>query len=217
MDDPDEDRGSEYAGDGFKAPVLTPAQLDHWTNRNSDKIHRESVVIPLVAASDEKVTTKRIKFTISGTLATRLQKPNVMGAKWDLFELISKQEGITLTKVETVKFPKAKKAVAVAGTEKVATKYMVVSADKVIKDGFTSQSAARAEAIRLVNSDEGTDANYTEAEVRGYLVREGAGRALVKVARPESETVEVELKLTFTEPKVNAKPIKYVVLFDYHH
>jgi hypothetical protein len=216
MDDPDQDRGSENAGSGFKAPLLTRPQMGRWVTSNINKIHRDSVVIPLVAEKDEKETTKKVKFTVSGKLATRLQKTNDWQAQWDLYWLVYAEYGMTLTKVTTIKFPKAKKAVAVTGTAKVVTRYMIVSDDKVVQQDFISQAAARAEAIRLVNSDEKADINHTDVEVRGYLVRDGAGRAIVKISRPEADTAEIELMLTFTEPKANAKVATYQVMFDYH-
>lgn len=221
-DDPDCDRGSENAGDGYMTELMTPAQTDLYSHVHADKIKRDSVVIPLCAEEDVKTTVKKTKMVVPGNILREVQQ---FGSSFDLTLLAYKLFGPTVTKVKLVKAIKPKKAVAAATEGKTVVKYQIISLNShfgantpvVVSDGLESQAAARAEAILIVNSEEGKDRAYVNLEVRAYLVREDGNPALVTVSRPTPEGSEVEVEVTFSAPKSNAKVASYYVEFNYHN
>lgn len=218
-DDPDCDRGDARTGAGSTTELMTPAQTDLYSHVHAVKIKRDSAVIPLCAEEDVKITVKKIKMAVLGNILHEVQQ---FGSSFDFTLLAYKLFGPTVIKVQLVKDIKPKKAVASATEGKTVVKYQIISLNthfgantpEVVSVGFESQAAARAEAIRIVNSEEKKDRAYVNLEVHAYLVREDGNPALVTISRPTPERSEVEV--TFSAPKPKAKIASYYVEFDYH-
>jgi len=208
---------SPRTGYGFRSEMLAPQTVSSFFNINYDDIAARSVVVPVCAKDEAVISSKKAKMTLNGAeFATWVSKRQV---DYMVFAEAYAKFGVHLAKVTVTKMPKARKAVASATEGKSVTRYSIKIADEntVVATGFESQSEARVEAIRIVNSDAPNEAHLTNLEVVGYITRDTDKRALVSISRPTEETVEVEVMLEFATPKRNAKAFAFHVGFDYHH
>jgi hypothetical protein len=214
-------QGDYWVGSGFFAPLMSRGSAETYieAEENRSKVCNSGVVVPVVSDDNVVITTKKVKVELDGEMIRKLQS-QAWGSGWELFQMMYAVHGVHLTHAVLGKAPKPRRAVAVATEGNTKTMYsvgyVVRNQFTVVVDGFESQAAARAEAIRLVNSDAPKEVQFTDLEVRAYLTREGNERAIVKVSRPLTETAEVEVLLTFARPVIGAKPAAYVVGFDVH-
>jgi hypothetical protein len=206
-------RGNSNEGYGVRTDVMTAFAAHRYIEANHSQVANDSVVIPIISEEDEVITTKKVKMTVSASAVKAVQNGY---PEYESEQRAVEAYGLNVTSAEIVKVPAIRKAVAAATEGKSLTLYRIISHGNIIAKGFESQASARAEAIRLVNSDAPSEKRYTDLTVGAYVIREGGNDALVTISRPVPTEVEVDVLVKFTTIKPGAKASRYMVAFDYH-
>ena len=213
------------AGSGFLAPIMSEQALSWYTSEDDthSRIVMESVVIPVAAQDDVIVKTVKVRVRVDAAqlaqaraafVAARSSRAHV---PFPLRSLAMEHAPSGAVEMVIAAVPAARKPVAVATEGKSVTRYEVVGpagfAGRRVDGEDATQAGARALAVKLMSDDQ----TITSLDIRGRVVRDSGDDALVNVTRPAAENATVTVEFTTHAVKPNAQPVKYVVVFDYHH
>ncbi len=200
------------------AVTMTGLRTKNTAYRDSDEVSSfNSLVIPVCA--DEDVITKTAKHTIeiTGKALTEFRANGYIGDA--IREAVEKVVGPSFTEVKVVKTPALRKPAATKAAGKTTTVFDVVNVGSFRADVLATRSTeteAKAEAIRLMNEDD----RIPEVRIVGRVVRvtdDGtAASTLTVVRRPVPDTVSITVEVTTEKPKAGAKVHHYDVSFDVH-
>lgn len=225
-DDPDSDKGSPNINDSYYAGLFPSEVIDHIYY---EKVRDRTPIFGVASTKD--ITYKSVTVSIE---VTGEQLRGLRGKGYGTTnEICAAAEKLVVGKNVVpysgkVKLPTPRKFQATATEGKAVTKYDIIS---VTADGARtnrgqkdSQAEARAAALDLAQRDADAFASNPRAyaqpvsyEVQAVVVRDTGSAALVIITRPEPEKATIAVTFQTYTVKANAKPVSYLVAFDYYY
>ncbi len=194
------------AGSGVMKQPMTSAQAGSYMNTpgGSEEAHHLSTVIPIVADSHAKFTTKKVK-----VLVTDLQASKRDGVR---DYVLATTPG--LAHFTVLDQPRRLKPVAVSKPGAARTEYVLMYNNGIIS---RHDSLAEARQAGIARAEQGGE--FFQFELLNIQARQVKGDSahLITFEQPYAKGAHYVVSVTVAEVKSNAPIESYLVCFDYHH